>query len=207
LWNKLLEKKMANVFEFVAEARSASGSSAAKVVRRQGKVPAVVYGGNGVPEMLLLDHNEVVKHLVHEAVYSHVLDLKIDGKTEKAVLKHIQRHPAKPIVLHMDFMRVDETHKLKVHVPLHFVNEAISVGVKKGGLVTHAMADVEVLCMPSALPEFIEVDLANVDVGSTIHLSDLVLPAGVEIAALQHGAEHDHPVAQIVKPRSAEVAE
>ncbi|WP_020484788.1 50S ribosomal protein L25/general stress protein Ctc [Methylomonas sp. MK1] len=198
---------MANVFEFVAEARSASGSSAAKVVRRQGKVPAVVYGGNGAPEMLLLDHNEVVKHLVHEAVYSHVLDLKIDGKTEKAVLKHIQRHPAKPIVLHMDFMRVDETHKLKVHVPLHFINEAISVGVKKGGLVTHAMADVEVLCMPSALPEFIEVDLAGVDVGSTIHLSDLVLPAGVEIAALQHGAEHDHPVAQIVKPRSVESAE
>ncbi|MDT4288802.1 50S ribosomal protein L25/general stress protein Ctc [Methylomonas sp. MO1] len=198
---------MANVFEFVAEARSASGSSAAKVVRRQGKVPAVVYGGNGAPEMLLLDHNEVVKHLVHEAVYSHVLDLKIDGKTEKAVLKHIQRHPAKPIVLHMDFMRVDETHKLKVHVPLHFINEAISVGVKKGGLVTHAMADVEVLCMPSALPEFIEVDLAGVDVGSTIHLSDLVLPAGVEIAALQHGAEHDHPVAQIVKPRSVESVE
>ncbi|AMK77697.1 MULTISPECIES: 50S ribosomal protein L25/general stress protein Ctc [Methylomonas] len=198
---------MANVFEFVAEARSASGSSAAKVVRRQGKVPAVIYGGSGTPEMLLLDHNEVVKHLVHEAVYSHVLDLKIDGKTEKAVLKHIQRHPAKPVILHMDFMRVDETHKLKVHVPLHFINEAISVGVKKGGLVTHAMADVEVFCMPSALPEFIEVDLASVDVGSTIHLSDLVLPAGVEIAALQHGAEHDHPVAQIVKPRSTEVAE
>jgi large subunit ribosomal protein L25 len=202
-----LEKKMANVFEFVAEARSVSGSSAAKVVRRQGKVPAVVYGGSGAPEMLLLDHNEVVKHLVHEAVYSHVLDLKINGKTEKAVLKHIQRHPAKPIVLHMDFMRVDEAHKLKVHVPLHFINEAISVGVKKGGLVTHAMADVEVLCMPSALPEYIEVDLAGVDIGSTIHLSDLVLPAGVEVAALQHGAEHDHPVAQIVKPRSADSAE
>jgi large subunit ribosomal protein L25 len=207
LCNKLLEKKMANVFEFVAEARSVSGSSAAKVVRRQGKVPAVVYGGSGAPEMLLLDHNEVVKHLVHEAVYSHVLDLKINGKTEKAVLKHIQRHPAKPIVLHMDFMRVDEAHKLKVHVPLHFINEAISVGVKKGGLVTHAMADVEVLCMPSALPEYIEVDLAGVDIGSTIHLSDLVLPAGVEVAALQHGAEHDHPVAQIVKPRSADSAE
>ncbi|CAD6877926.1 LSU ribosomal protein L25p [Methylomonas albis] len=198
---------MANVFEFVAEARSASGSSAAKIVRRRGKVPAVIYGGGGAPEMLLLDHNEVVKHLVHEAVYSHVLDLKIDGRTEKAVLKHIQRHPAKPLVLHMDFMRVDGAHKLKVHVPLHFINEAISVGVKKGGVVTHAMSDVEVFCMPSALPEFIEVDLAGVDTGSTIHLSDLVLPAGVEIAALQHGAEHDHPVAQIVKSKSAEVAE
>lgn len=198
---------MANVFEFVAEARSASGSSAAKVVRRKGKVPAVIYGGGGAPEMLLLDHNEIVKHLAHEAVYSHVLDVKIDGKTEKAVLKHIQRHPAKPQILHMDFMRVDATHKLKVHVPLHFVNEAISVGVKKGGVVTHAMVDVEVLCMPSVLPEFIEVDLANADIGATIHLSDLVLPAGVDVAALQHGAEHDHPVVQIVKTRATEEAE
>lgn len=195
---------MANVFEFIAEARSTTGSIAAKAVRRQGKVPAVIYGGEAVPEMLTLDHNEVVKHLAHEAVYSHVLDIKVDGKTEKAVLKHIQRHPAKPQILHMDFMRVDASHKLKVHVPLHFVNDTVSVGVKKGGVVTHAMVDVEVLCMPSALPEFIEVDLANADIGDTIHLSDLVLPAGVEIAALQHGAEHDHPIAQIVKTRSTE---
>ena len=124
---------MANVFEFVAEARSGVGSIAAKAVRRQGKVPAVIYGGDGAPEMLVLDHNEIVKHLAHEAVYSHVLDIKIGDKTEKAVLKHIQRHPAKPVILHMDFMRVDATHKLKVHVPLHFINEAVSVGVKKGG--------------------------------------------------------------------------
>jgi len=195
---------MANVFEFIAEARGATGSIAAKAVRRQGKVPAVIYGGESAPEMLVLDHNEVVKHLVHEAVYSHVLDVKIDGKTEKAVLKQVQRHPAKPQILHLDFMRVDATHKLKVHVPLHFINDAVSVGVKKGGVVTHAMVDVEVLCMPSALPEFIEVDLAGVDIGSTIHLSDLVLPAGVEIAALQHGAEHDHPVAQVIKTRAGE---
>jgi large subunit ribosomal protein L25 len=199
-------EEMANVFEFVAEARSAVGSIAAKAVRRQGKVPAVIYGGEGAPEMLVLDHNEVVKHLAHEAVYSHVLDVKIGAKTEKAVLKHIQRHPAKPVILHMDFMRVDATHKLKVHVPLHFINEAVSVGVKKGGVVTHAVVDVEVLCMPSALPEFIEVDLAGIDIGATIHLSDLVLPAGIEIAALQHGPEHDHPVAQIIKTRSSDEA-
>ena len=197
---------MANVFEFVAEARSAVGSIAAKAVRRQGKVPAVVYGGDAEPELLVLDHNEIVKHLAHEAVYSHVLDLKIGGKTEKAVLKHIQRHPARPQILHMDFLRVDETHKLKVHVPLHFINEAVSVGVKKGGVVTHAMVDVEVLCMPSALPEYIEVDLAGVDIGDTIHLSNLVLPVGVEIPELQHGVEHDHPVAQIVKSRSTDEA-
>lgn len=197
---------MANVFEFVAEARSGVGSIAAKAVRRQGKVPAVIYGGDGAPEMLVLDHNEIVKHLAHEAVYSHVLDIKIGAKTEKAVLKHIQRHPAKPQILHLDFMRVDTTHKLKVHVPLHFINDAISVGVKKGGIVTHTMSDVEVLCLPSALPEFIEVNLATIDIGGTVHLSDLVLPAGVEILALQHGAEHDHPVAQIVKSRAPEEA-
>lgn len=197
---------MANVFEFVAEARSVTGSSAVRAIRRQGKIPAVVYGGQDAPAMLVLDHNEVLKHLAHEAVYSHVLDLNIDGKAEKAVLKHIQRHPAKPQILHVDFMRVDESHKLRVHVPLHFVNEATSVGVKKGGVVTHSIVDVEVLCMPSALPEFIEVDLSGVDIGSTIHLSDLVLPAGVEIPALQHGVEHDHPVVQVVKTRAADDA-
>jgi large subunit ribosomal protein L25 len=197
---------MANVFEFVAEARSGVGSIAAKAVRREGKVPAVIYGGESAPEMLVLDHNEIVKHLAHEAVYSHVLDIKIGSKTEKAVLKHIQRHPAKPIILHLDFLRVDASHKLKVHVPLHFINEAISIGVKKGGIVNHTMSDVEVLCMPSALPEFIEVDLSTVDVGATVHLSDLVLPAGVEIVALHQGAEHDHPIAQIVKARASEEA-
>jgi large subunit ribosomal protein L25 len=195
---------MANVFEFVAEARSATGSIAAKAVRRLGKVPAVVYGGEAAPEMLVLDHNEIVKHLAHEAVYSHVLDLKIGEKTQKAVLKHIQRHPARPQILHMDFLRVDESHKLRVHVPLHFTNEATSVGVKKGGVVAHSVADVEVLCMPSALPEFIEVDLSALDVGATLHLSDLVLPAGVEIPELHHGAEHDHPVVQIVKGKAGD---
>lgn len=195
---------MSSVFEFVAESRSATGSSAAKVVRRQGRVPAVIYGGDSAPEMLSLDHNDVLKHLAHEAVYSHVLDLTIGGKSEKAVLKHIQRHPAKPQILHIDFMRVDESHKLKVHVPLHFVNESTSVGVKKGGVVNHAMADVEVSCMPTNLPEFIEVDLAGVDIGDIVHLSNLILPTGVEIPVLVQGVEHDHPVVQIVKSKVTE---
>ncbi len=197
---------MANVFEFVAEARSGTGRSAAKVIRRQGKVPAIMYGGDAAPVMLSLDHNDLVKHLAHEAVYSHVLDVQVDGKAEKAVLKHIQRHPAKPLILHIDFLRVDDAHKLRVHVPLHFINEPISVGVKKGGVINHAMADVEVLCMPSSLPEFIEVDMSLVDVGSTLHLSDLKLPSGVEIPELQLGHEHDHPVVQIVKPKSSDGA-
>lgn len=192
---------MANVFEFVAEARSVSGSSAARAIRRQGKVPAVMYGGSAEPEMLVLDHNELLKHLAHEAVYSHVLDVKVGGRTEKAVLKKIQRHPAKPQIMHIDFMRVDESHKLKAHVPLHFINESTSVGVKKGGVVGHVMADVEIVCLPSALPEYIEVDMANIDVGVTVHLSDLVLPAGVEIPVLLQGAEHDLPVVQVSKPK------
>jgi len=197
---------MSGVFEFMAESRSTVGTSAAKVVRRQGRVPAVIYGGDKAPEMLSLDHNEVLKHLAHEAVYSHVLDVKLSGSTEKAVLKHIQRHPAKPQILHIDFLRVDDAHKLRVHVPLHFKNEDTCVGVKKGGVVTHSMVDVVVSCMPSILPEFIEVDLASVDIGGIVHLSDLVLPPGVEIPELSQGQEHDHPVVQVVKTRSGDNA-
>lgn len=189
---------MSSVFEFVATSRDRIGTSAAKAVRRQGNVPAVIYGGGQAPALFVLEHNEVLKHLVHEAVYSHVLDVVIDGKTEKAVLKGVQRHPAKPKVLHMDFMRIDESHKIKVHVPLHFINEAISVGVKKGGVAAHSMVDIEVSCLSSALPEFIEVDLANVDLGESVHLADIVLPANVEIVALTHGADHNLPVVTIM---------
>lgn len=194
---------MSNVFEFVAESRDVSGKSAAKAARRQGKVLAVMYGGTEAPEMLVLDHNEVVKHLEHEAVYSHILDVNVGGKVQKALLKDIQRHPAKAQVMHMDFMRVDESHKVKMNVPLHFINEDICVGVKAGGVVTHAMVDVEVSCMPSALPEYLEVDLAAVELGAVVHLSDIALPEGVEVPQLAHGDDHDHPVAQVIKMRGA----
>lgn len=195
---------MSGVFEFVAKSRNKTGTSAAKSVRRQGDVPAVIYGGDLAPQMLVLEHNEIVKHLAHEAVYSHVLDVVVDGKAEKAVLKGIQRHPAKSKILHMDFMRVNEADKIKVRVPFHFINEATSVGVKKGGVAAHSMTEVEVTCLSSALPEFIAVDLANVDVGHSVHLSDLVLPAGVEIFELTHGADHDLPVVSIMPSKSKE---
>jgi large subunit ribosomal protein L25 len=193
---------MSGVFEFVATSREGLGTSVAKATRRQGNVPAVIYGGGRAPQTLMLDHNEVVKHLEHEAVYSHVLDVTVDGKTEKAVLKDVQRHPAKAKILHLDFMRVNESDKIKVHVPLHFINEATSVGVKKGGVATHAMVEVEVSCLSSALPEFIAVDLAKLDVGESIHLSDLVLPVGVAIVELTHGADHDLPVVSIMASKS-----
>jgi large subunit ribosomal protein L25 len=189
---------MSNVFEFVAETRGQSGKSAAKRARRIGNVPAVLYGGHKEPQMLVLSHNEVIKHLEHEAVYSHVLDVTIDGKTEKAILKGVQRNPAKFQVLHLDFQRVDMSETVKVHVPLHFTNESTSIGGKKGGIAAHSMTDVEVSCLPSALPEYIEVNLSTLDVGESLHLSDLVLPAGVSIVVLAQGAEHNLPVVSMM---------
>jgi len=189
---------MANVFEFIAESRGKSGTGAARGIRRQGNVPAILYGGEKEPEMLVLNHNEVIKHLEHEAVYSHVLDVKVDGRTEKAILKGVQRNPAKFQVMHLDFMRVSMSHAIRVHVPLHFINESTSIGGKKGGVAAHSLVDVEVSCLPSALPEYIEVDMAKLDIGESLHLSDLVLPAGIEIVALAQGPEHDLSVVSMM---------
>ncbi len=194
---------MSKVFEFVAESRGQSGKSAARRSRRQGNVPAVIYGGSNAPQMLVLNHNEVIKHLEHEAVYSHVLDITVDGKTEQAILKGVQRHPARVQILHLDFFRVNMSEAVKVHVPLHFINEHTSIGGKKGGIATHSLIDVEVSCLPSVLPEFIEVDLAGLDIGGTIHLSDVILPAGIEIVVLAQGPEHDLPVVSMMASKAS----
>ena len=194
---------MSNVFEFVAESREQSGKSVARRSRRQGNVPAVIYGGLTAPQMLVLNHNEVIKHLAHEAVYSHVLDITVDGKKEQAILKGVQRHPARVQILHLDFLRVNMSEELKVHVPLHFINEHSSVGGKKGGIAAHSMVDIEVSCLPSLLPEYLEVNLAGLDIGETIHLSDIVLPKGVEILALLQGPEHDLPVVSMMASKAS----
>jgi large subunit ribosomal protein L25 len=197
---------MAVDFEFVAENRTGTGNGAARVLRRQDKIPAIIYGGKKEPEKLTLDHNDVIKHLAHEAVYSHILDIKIDGKIQKAILKDIQRHPAKPRVLHMDFLRVSAKEKIRVNVPLHFLNEETSVGAKKGGVITHNLVDLEVSCLPDALPEYIEIDLADVDIGDPVHLTDIKLPEGVEIVALLQEGDHDLSVVAI-SPAKVEVIE
>jgi large subunit ribosomal protein L25 len=194
---------MSSVFEFDAVNRAKNGTSAARSVRRNGDVPAVIYGGNVEPEHVVLNHNEVSKKLANEAVYSHILQVKVGGKFQNVVLKDIQRHPAKDTIMHMDFLRVNMSEKIKVHVPLHFINEEDSVGVKAGGVITHSMVEVEVACLPAVLPEYIEVDMAVLDIGDSAHLSDLIVAEGVEILALTHGENHNLPVAQIVKSRSA----
>jgi large subunit ribosomal protein L25 len=161
----------------------------------------VLYGGGAAPLGLALNHNKVMKALENEATYSHILTLRFDGKEETAILKDLQRHPSRPIIMHMDFQRVSESQKIRVHVPLHFVNQEISVGAKKGGVVTHNIVDVEVVCLPSRLPEFLEVDMAHVDLGQSVHLSDIALPPGVEIVELHQGPEHDLVVAVIQSGR------
>jgi len=193
---------MSNVFEFVAKKREESGKGFAKSVRRAGAVPAVIYGG-GAPQMLVLNHNEVIKHLAHEAVYSHVLDVVVDGKVEKAILKDVQRDPAGFKILHLDFMRINMSERVKVHVPLHFINEEKSIGVKKGGVATHSLVDVEIVSLPGNLPDYIEVDLTSLDVGESAHLSDLVLPVGVEVVALSQGDDHNLPVVSILASRAS----
>lgn len=192
---------MSSVFEFEAVRRGSAGTASAKAVRRNGNIPAVIYGGSVEPELIELSHNEISKKLANEAVYSHVLQLNVGGKVQNAILKGMQRHPAKDTVIHMDFLRISMTEKIKVHVPLHFINAEESVGVKAGGVVTHSMVEIEVACLPGDLPEYIEVDLANIDIGGSVHLSDIQAPKGVEILALTHGEDHNLPVAQVVKTR------
>lgn len=199
---------MAGSFVFEGESRAVLGRGNSRRLRQSGKIPAVLYGGGADPVGLILDHNKILKALENDATYSHILTLRFDGKEETAILKDIQRHPSRPIIMHMDFQRVSESQKIRVHVPIHFVNQETSVGAKKGGVVTHSLVDVEVVCLPGRLPEFIEVDLGGLDVGQSVHLSDLKLPPGVEIVELLHGAEHDQVVAAIQPGRlSADSAE
>ena len=190
-------------FTLAASVRTDEGKGASRRLRReQGMVPAIVYGGDKAPVNLTLEHKELVKHLESEAFYSHVITLNIGDVAETVILKDLQRHPAKPVILHADFLRVSEKSKITVSVPLHFINEASSKGVKVGGgLVSHTMTQLEVSCLPSALPEFLEVDLANLDVGQTLHISDIKLPSGVTSVALSHGEDHNLPVVSINKPK------
>ena len=191
--------------EFVIEAfpRDDQGRGASRRLRREErKIPAIIYGGNKDATPIAIWHNELKKALENEAFFSHVLTVELNGKKESVILKDLQRHPYKPILTHADFLRVDKDHEIHVNVPLHFINEEKCHGVKmQGGIVAHAMTELEVTCLPKDLPEFIEVDMLNIEVGQTVHISDLSLPEGVESVALSHGEDHDLPVANVITPR------
>ena len=184
-----------------AEAREDQGKGASRRLRLQGMIPAVIYGAGKDPISVSLNHNEMVKHLSDEAFYSHILTVKTPAGDEKAILKDLQRHPAKPIVLHADFLRIDENQKLRVHVPVHCTGTDVSPGIKAGGVLTHNMNEVEVQCLPKNLPEFIEVDVSKLEIGQSVHLSEMKIPAGVEVVEMLHGEGHDQAVATMAATR------
>ncbi|MFP4160749.1 MAG: 50S ribosomal protein L25/general stress protein Ctc [Ectothiorhodospira sp.] len=189
-------------FEFEAEPRVEQGKGASRRLRREGRMPAIIYGGGKEPRSITLSHKDVWQSQEHEAFYSHILTIRIDGQSERAILRDLQRHPYRPWVLHMDLQRVNESEALRVHVPLHFLNEETCVGVKKGGgMLSHQSVEVEVECLPRDLPEYIEVDVGDMKVGDSIHLSQLSVPQGVTLTALAQGEDHDLPVVSVLKTR------
>jgi large subunit ribosomal protein L25 len=164
----------------VATTRSAQGSGASRRLRRSGKVPGIVYGSTATPTAIEIDHNPLYHSLRVEAFHSSILDMELDGKAERVLLRDVQWHAYKPLVMHIDFQRVAADQKINVKVPLHYVNQEISPAVKiSAAIVSHVLSDIEVTCLPGALPEFIEVDLSTLTAGHPIHLSDVTFPEGV----------------------------
>ena len=198
---------MATTHEIPAERRSDEGKGASRRLRRAGYVPAVVYGGDLKPVSIQLEHKDVWLASQNEWFYSSILDLSLAGDVQKVLLRDMQRHPFKQLVLHIDFQRVNENEAIRIRVPLHFLNQEKSpAGKKSGVVVTHEMNDVEISCLPKNLPEYIEVDLGSIDVGDIVHLSELKLPEGVEIPELRLGKEHDHAIA-VAKEIKEEIEE
>lgn len=194
-------------FELTASIREDLGKGATRRLRRQDMVPAVIYGAGKEPVSITLAHNQLLHSTENDAFFSHILSIDVEGKKEDVIIKALQRHPAKSLLMHADFMRVDMKEKLKVHVPLHFVGEEIAPGAKQGGVVTHDLVDIEVQCLPKDLPEFIEVDVSALEIGESLHLSDIKLPKGLDIVALSQGEDHDLQVVAIQANRAALVGD
>ena len=192
------------IFNLDAQVRTDLGKGASRRLRHAEKVPAILYGGEEAPVALTLEHNKVIQAQEFEAFYSHILTLNIEGKEVQALVKDMQRHPFKPKVTHIDFQRVIAGEKVHTNVPLHFINEDQSPAIKAGGLAEHHVNEIEITCLPKDLPEFIEVDVAGLETGQTLHLSDITLPAGVSSVELaKDDATHDLAVVTIKKAKKA----
>lgn len=194
-------------FELNAEKRNVTGRAENKRLRKAGRVPAIIYGGNGDPVMLSFNHNDLIHRLDNEAFFSHIIKIKVDGgQTEEAVLRDLQRHPAKPFVEHADFLRIVAGEALRMSVPLHFVGEQECPGVvDEDGVIQHNMNEVEIECLPRNLPEYLEVDCSKLHLHDAVHLSELVLPNGVSIVDLMGDEEeqNDQTVVTVQVPRAA----
>ena len=194
---------MKTSFELDAEFRDAQGKGASRRLRHVNKVPAILYGGHREPRALALDHTRLMLMLDNERFYSTIISLRVGSVSQAAILKDVQRHPAKNAVLHVDLQRVLENEKIRISVPLHFKGAASAPGVKQGGVVSHLRNEVEVYCLPKDLPEFIDVDLSGLDMNAMLYLADLPVPEGVEIPELTHG--RNSPVVSVHHARAEEV--
>ena len=190
---------MTDLFTLEAEVRTDLGKGASRRLRHANKVPAILYGEGQEPVSLTLEHKSVFRSQQEEAFYSHVLTINIDGKPVECLLKDMQRHPYKQVVMHLDFLRIDATHAVHINAPIHFINE--EVAEKKGGKIAHNVNEIAISCLPADIPEFIEVDVAGLEVGQTLHLSDITLPKGVTSDELAKGEDHDQAVASLNAPK------
>lgn len=197
---------MSDNIQLSAEPRADSGKGASRRLRRMNLVPAIVYGGDSDPVSISLAHNVFAHELENEAIYTQIIDLKVGKKTEEVILRDLQRHPYKSRIMHADFFRIDNKKPIHVTVPIHVLNAEDCVGVKMdGGMMTQLVTEIEVICLPKFLPEFLEVDALDVHLGDIVHLSDIKMPEGVEIVALTHGEDHDTGILSVVKTRAEEV--
>ena len=194
---------MANTITVRAEFRADVGKAATRRLRRiTGKVPGILYGGDRDPQALTLEQRDLARVMQDEAFFSQVLELQVGDVGQQAVLRDLQRHPANDKVIHVDFMRVRDDALLSMRVPLHFLGEDHCVGVRQGGgSLSHNLIEVEISSLPADLPEYIEVDVTDLDVGGSVHLSDITLPTGVTLVALVQGQDHDLPVVSVIPPR------
>jgi large subunit ribosomal protein L25 len=192
--------------EITAKKRESKGTGASRRLRRAGNIPGIVYGGGKDAVSIELNHKDLFLKFRHEAFHASILDLNLDGKKEQVLLRDYQMHHVRTEITHIDFQRVSATEKIHVKVPLHFINAEIAPGVKLGGgIVTHILTEADVSCLPKDLPGFIEVDLSNMELGQTIHLSEVAVPKGVEFVKLAHG--DDSAIANVIKPRGMTVEE
>ena len=193
-------------FELNAELRKDKGKGASRRLRRNADmIPAILYGAGKDPLSLTLAHKDIHKACQNEAFFSHIITINADGDSQQAIVKDLQRHPAKDRIMHADFLRIQMDQAITVEVPLHFLNEDSCLGVRQGGgNVSHNMTSIEISCLPGDLPEYIEVDIEALDLGDAIHISGLKLADGLSIPSLQQGADHDHVVVSVNAPKRAE---
>ncbi|MBE0378420.1 MULTISPECIES: 50S ribosomal protein L25/general stress protein Ctc [Pseudoalteromonas] len=190
-------------YTFNAELRTATGTGASRRLRREDKIPAILYGADKEAASLTFEHKDMIKAQESEGFYTHILTLNIAGEKVEAILKDIQRHPFKPKITHLDFQRVDAAHKLHTKVPVHFIGE--DVVTKAGNTVVHQLTEIEITCLPKSLPEFVEVNVSGLVAGDSIHISDVKLPAGVSSVDLAKGADHDQSIVTIKANKAAPV--